>query len=414
MTGDYEVLMLCSMAAPFAGGDSLSEEAKYRLSYAVFNKLVATRPASIFDTRTLRCRAIDCLRSFRASIRPDACAFRVVRIGDVVDDSRGVVRHTVEPGLIEDPFLTSIEARVGRLHARQRLGIECDCEAQVFGQTLNFFHTQNLSVSLSVTEWVLKIAGLYWRGKKNAQNIIIRENIVTTPSLPSSFDGFTILHMSDLHADISEAAIERLSALLPRLAYDICALTGDFRGKTFGPFEGSLERIREVRRKLKSPVYAVLGNHDTIRMTPGLESMDIRVLLNESHSIERSGERVYIVGVDDPHFYRADNLEKAVANIPSEGFSILLTHTPEIFRQAAHADFDLLLAGHTHGGQICLPGGTPITLSAKLPRSLGSGAWTFGKMSGYTSAGVGTSLLPVRFNCPPEITLHRLTCANFS
>jgi uncharacterized protein len=324
------------------------------------------------------------------------------------------VRRTSEPSPVEDPFLASIEARVGRLHARQRLGIERDGDAHILGQTQNFFHVQNLTVSPSAIEWALKITGLYWRGKKNAQNIVIRKNTVTTSTLPRSFDGFTILHISDLHADKSEAAIKRLSALLPGLTYDICALTGDFRGETFGPFESSLERMREMRRELKGPVYAVLGNHDTIRMTPELESMDIRVLLNESHSIERRGERIYIVGVDDPHFYRADNLEKATANVPSEGFSILLTHTPEIFRQAAHADFDVLLAGHTHGGQICLPGGAPITLSSKLPRSFGSGAWTFGKMSGYTSTGVGTSLLPVRFNCPPEITLHRLTRDNVS
>ena len=89
-------------------------------------------------------------------------------------------------------------------------------------------------------------------------------------------------------------------------------------------------------------------------------------------------------------------------------FSILLSHTPEIYDRAAGAGFDLMLSGHTHGGQLCLPGGIPIRLEAKLPRSMAAGLWRHGEMVGYTTRGVGTSLLPVRLNCPPEITLHAL------
>ena len=310
--------------------------------------------------------------------------------------------------MLEDSVLKALEARVGRLHARQRLGIEKDHEAQVFGQGLNFFHIENLTSSHFLIEWILRLTGLYWRGRKNAERIVIRSNVIASEDLPKAFDGFTILHISDLHADMSEGAMANLGALLPEIAYDICVLTGDFRGKTFGPFEPSLARLRRLRAAMKGPVYAVLGNHDTIRMTPGLEAIDIPVLLNESLAIERGGERVHLVGVDDAHFYRADNLEKATANVPHDEFSILLSHTPEIYRQAAHADFNVLLAGHTHGGQICLPGGIPITLDSNLPRSMGSGAWMYGRLIGYTSVGAGSSVVPVRFNCPPEIALHRL------
>jgi len=155
-------------------------------------------------------------------------------------------------------------------------------------------------------------------------------------------------------------------------------------------------------------VYGVLGNHDTICMTPGLEQMGIRMLLNECEAIEHNGEHIHLAGIDDAHFYRADNIEKAGSAIPRGEFSILLSHTPEIYRQAAHADFDVLLSGHTHGGQICLPGGIPITLDSVLPRQMGSGAWKYRDMIGYTSVGAGSSVVPVRFNCPPEITLHRL------
>jgi predicted MPP superfamily phosphohydrolase len=202
--------------------------------------------------------------------------------------------------------------------------------------------------------------------------------------------------------------MRRLLALVGALKYDVCALTGDYRGKTYGPFEESLEGVKALRDRLKGPLYGVLGNHDSIRMTPELEAMGIRMLFNESEPIIRGHDQLYLAGVDDAHFYRTDDVEKAASKIPKDAFSILLSHTPEVYDQAARVGFDLMLSGHTHGGQLCLPGGFPIKLEAKLPRSLGAGAWHHGHMVGYTSVGVGTSLLPVRLNCPPEITLHTL------
>jgi predicted MPP superfamily phosphohydrolase len=143
-------------------------------------------------------------------------------------------------------------------------------------------------------------------------------------------------------------------------------------------------------------------------MVPGLEQMGIRMLLNECEIIECENQRIHLAGIDDAHFYRVDNIEKAALSIPADEFSILLSHTPEIYQQAAHADFNLLLSGHTHGGQICLPGRVPITLDSVLPRHMGAGAWKYRDMIGYTSVGAGSSVVPVRFNCPPEITLHYL------
>jgi uncharacterized protein len=228
--------------------------------------------------------------------------------------------------------------------------------------------------------------------------------------LPAAFDGYTILHLSDLHVDISEGAMRCLVELLGGLRYDLCVLTGDYRGKTFGSFEPTLDGIARVKARIDGPVYAVLGNHDSIQMVPGLEAMGIRMLLNECETIARGDQQIYLAGIDDAHYFRVDNIEKAGAAIPEGAFSILLSHTPEIYRQAAHAAFNLLLSGHTHGGQICLPGSIPITLDAVLPRRLGAGAWRYHGMSGYTSVGVGTSIVPVRLNCPPEITLHHLRC----
>jgi hypothetical protein len=309
---------------------------------------------------------------------------------------------------MQPDVLQALERRLGRLHAKQRLGVEQDHEARVFGGGLNFFHIENWYSVQSMIRRTLQLTGLYWRGLRNAQRIQIRHNVVTRRDLPPLFDGFTILHISDLHVDMNAQPMARLIELLHEVRYDLCVLTGDYRGQTFGPYDAALEGLARVRQHLGTAVYAVLGNHDTIRMVPGVEDMGIRLLLNESAAITRGDERIYLAGIDDAHYYRVDNMDKAAAGIPAGGFSILLSHTPEIYRQAAHADFCVLLSGHTHGGQICLPRAIPITLDSALPRRLGSGAWKYHNMDGYTSVGVGSSIVPVRFNCPPEITLHHL------
>jgi uncharacterized protein len=307
-------------------------------------------------------------------------------------------------------IIEQLEERLGRLHAKQRLGIEDDHEGRVFGQGINFFHPENWYFSPTVIRGALKLSGLYGRARRNAENVQIRRHDIILSELPDAFDGYTILQISDLHVDMNQGAMQRLIELLPELRYDLCVLTGDYRGKTFGPYDATLEGIARMRAHITGPVYGVLGNHDTIRMVPALEEMGIRMLLNETEPLARGAQRMHLAGIDDAHYYRVDNIEKAASQIPDGEFSILLSHTPEIYRQAAHADFDLLLSGHTHGGQICLPGAIPVTLDATLPRRMGSGPWRYRRMVGYTSVGVGSCIVAVRLNCPPEITLHRLRC----
>jgi predicted MPP superfamily phosphohydrolase len=309
---------------------------------------------------------------------------------------------------VDKDILRKLEERLGPLHAKQRLGIETDHEAQVFGQGLTFFHLENLYLAPAIIRNALKLTGLYWRARRNAERIVVRRNDVRFAALPSLFDHYTILHISDLHVDMNEAAMQNLIQLVGGLQYDLCVLTGDYRGKTFGPFEAAMEGVAKVRAHLKQPIYGVLGNHDTIQMVPAMEAMGIRMLLNECEVIARSDQRIFLAGIDDAHFFRVDNIEKAALQIPDSEFSILLSHTPEVYRQAAHANFNLMLSGHTHGGQICLPGSIPIKLEAVLPRRMGAGAWQYQNMSGYTSVGAGSSVVPVRLNCPPEITLHCL------
>jgi uncharacterized protein len=309
---------------------------------------------------------------------------------------------------MDEEIQRKLEIRLGPLHAKQRLGIERDHEAQTFGQGLTFFHLENWDSGRWIIRNVLKATGLYWRARRNAQRILIKHNEAWFKGLPPLFEGFTILHISDLHADMNKVAMKNLVKLLGDMQYDLCVLTGDYRGETFGPFQAALDGVAQVRAHLREPIYAVLGNHDTIQMVPGLEAMGIRVLLNECEIINRGDQQIYLAGIDDAHFFRVDNIEKAAFPIPHGEFSILLSHTPEVYRQAAHADFNLMLSGHTHGGQICLPGSIPIKLEAVVPRRMGSGAWQYHDMTGYTSVGAGSSVVPVRLNCPPEITLHRL------
>jgi predicted MPP superfamily phosphohydrolase len=309
---------------------------------------------------------------------------------------------------MDEHILRKLEERLGVLGARQRLGIETDRAAQLFGQGLLSFHIDNWHPIHSVIRNALKLTGLYWRGHRNTGNIFAKRNDLMFKELPPVFDGFTVLHLSDMHVDMNEAAMQRLIELVGDMRYDICVLTGDYRGKNFGPFDATLNGVARVRAHLQEPVYGVLGDHDTIQMVPGLEAMGIRMLLNESDVIVRGDQQIYLAGIDDAHGLKADDIKKAALQIPRGEFSILLSHTPEVYRQAAQANFDLMLSGHTHGGQICLPGSIPIILDAVLPRGMGAGAWQYQDMAGYTSVGAGSSVVPVRLNCPPEITLHCL------
>jgi uncharacterized protein len=304
--------------------------------------------------------------------------------------------------------LQDLITRIGAEHVERRLIVETEHEAQLFGQGLIFFNFENWYSAPRIIRSALKLFGLYGRARRNADHIVVRRNTLEFVNLPEAFDNFTILHLSDLHVDLSEGAMRHLVSIVRDLRYDICVLTGDYRGKTYGPFEKSLKGMNELRAQLKGPLFGVLGNHDSIYMAPALEAMGIRMLFNECEMIVRDGQQIFLAGVDDPHFYRADDIEKAASRIPEVAFSILLSHTPEVYDRAACAGFDVLFSGHTHGGQLCLPGGIPIKLEARLPRAMGAGAWRHAGMVGYTSAGVGTSLLPVRLNCPAEITLHTL------
>lgn len=309
---------------------------------------------------------------------------------------------------LTDEMRIWLEQRIGRIHLQQRIGFEQDYEARVFGKGRTFFHIENWYSIHSVMRNMLRLAGLHGRGQRNARDIHVTHNSISLPHLPAGFEGFRILHISDLHLDMSEDMPAALINAVRELEYDVCVLTGDFRAKTFGPYEEAIRGLQRVRAHLSDQVVGILGNHDSIRMLPGIEDLEIKMLMNESMKIERQGSAIYLAGIDDPHYHRVDNLEKASDNVPVGEVSILLSHSPEVYRQAAYANFDLMFCGHTHGGQICLPGGVPIMCNANSPRYMCSGNWQFNDLKGYTSAGSGVCVVDVRLNCPPEVTVHEL------
>jgi predicted MPP superfamily phosphohydrolase len=304
--------------------------------------------------------------------------------------------------------LASLEKRIGGGHLRQRLDLERDHESQVFRRGTHFFHLENWYSSPALLRVVLTMTGLHGRGRRNAERIQLRRQDVTLARLPAAFGGYTLLQLSDLHLDMSESHLSNLIQRVQDLEYDLCVLTGDFRFRTFGPYAPALSALARLRPHLHKPTYAVLGNHDTIRMVSRMEALDIRVLMNESVRIERAGEVIHLAGIDDAHYFRTHDLDHASRDIPRDTCAILLSHTPEPYREAAQAGFSLMLCGHTHGGQICLPGGIPIITDSDAPRAYARGPWRFDTLTGFTSVGCGSSIIDVRLNCLPEVTLHRL------
>lgn len=283
-------------------------------------------------------------------------------------------------------------------------------DTRVFGGGATFFHPENSLLSESLLRGLLKITGMLDRGRRNAMDIRVRENPVSLPRLPESFDGFRVLQISDLHVDSRPEFATRLAEVVAPLDYDLCVLTGDYRFHTKGDIRPCLMGLSLLREALKGDVFAVLGNHDSSEMIPDMLAMGYELLFNASVPLERGDDRVYLVGVDDPHFFQTDDLEKALIQVPEGITRVLLAHSPEIYQVAESADVDFMLCGHTHGGQIALPGGKVLYKNARCPTRLASGNWQYGSLKGYTSVGAGSSVLDVRFNCRPEVVLHRLHC----
>lgn len=261
-------------------------------------------------------------------------------------------------------------------------------------------------------EWAFRLSGLYGLGHRNFRDLHIVQHRFEVPGWPADLEGLRVLQLSDLHLDLDPGLVPVVVDLLSdeSLQYDLAVVTGDFRDSTYGDFTESLRLTREVVEALRPPVFGVLGNHDYIDMAPVLEDMGMTMLLNESVRVQLNGRAsgVWLTGIDDPHLYRTGMVARAASAIPEDerGAAIFLSHAPEAFAEAGAAGFKVFLCGHTHGGQICLPGGHPLLTHCRAPRFCARGGWRYGEMHGYTTTGTGGCGAALRLNCPPEIVLH--------
>ncbi len=259
----------------------------------------------------------------------------------------------------------------------------------------------------------LDLCGLYKILARRATRIQIVENDLWLVGLPGEFEGARLLHLTDLHIDGPPGFGETLTSTCRELDFDVAVITGDLRLDTRGPVDAALRELESLVPVLgacRHGAYAVLGNHDTLDMVEPLESLGLRYLLNESLRIGAGEGRggVWLVGVDDAHFFGTDDLPAAFADVPVEDVALFLCHSPDLILEAAAAFADVYLCGHTHGGQICLPGGTPLVSNASCARRFIAGPWQYGALRGYTSRGCGFSGVPLRSFCRPEIVIHTL------
>jgi predicted MPP superfamily phosphohydrolase len=271
-------------------------------------------------------------------------------------------------------------------------------------------YTENRRAIKRTVKAGLWLTGLRRRGVRNALHPVLKQLRLTFDSLPEAFHGFRILHLSDLHIDGVPGLAECLAERLSDLDVDLCVLTGDYRFLTFG----SCHNVYPPMAHLLTAVNArhgtvgILGNHDAAEMVPEFERLGIRMLVNESLRLQRDEHSIWLVGLDDPHYFGCDDLPGALLEVPEEAFKVLLVHTPEMLEDAAQSGIHLYLCGHTHGGQICLPFLGPVVTHAKCPRKYARGAWQYQQVQGYTSSGVGCSGVLARFLCPPELVLIEL------
>ena len=243
-------------------------------------------------------------------------------------------------------------------------------------------------------------------------NVEVRRLSLTLPRLPKEFNGYRLVHVSDLHADRwmtparLSSAVDRINAEAP----DLVAITGDFvtrslfysTGHFAPPLAGALSRLQA-----HDGVVAVLGNHDhsvgAEAVRQPLPRAGIRELANEVYAVRRAGAAMHVAGVDD-HKKGLDRLDLVLEEL-EEGAAILLAHEPDFADQSSKSgSFDLQLSGHSHGGQIRLPLVGPVFLPP-LSRKYPAGLYRVGDMFQYTNRGLGVAHLRLRFLCRPEITV---------
>ena len=261
-----------------------------------------------------------------------------------------------------------------RLRPRVRLRELRSC--QIVSDPLRYFlNFEDAFYYHFIMKTSFRILGLYERGKQNALQVQKSSVTFYFPDLPRSFEGYRILYLSDLHLDGLDGLTEKVEALVRTLPVDLCVVGGDLRMETHGPYSEALSRFMRVLSSIQANdgILGILGNHDCLEFVKPLEREGVSFLINDARSIERNGDRIWFVGVDDPHYYKCHDLGLAFEGVPPDAFAIFLAHSNEIYREASRYFPRLYLCGHTHAGQIQIPPFGPIFTHSSAPRSLVQG-----------------------------------------
>jgi predicted MPP superfamily phosphohydrolase len=263
--------------------------------------------------------------------------------------------------------------------------------------------------ALAVVDTAIRPTPLYRLGRRNALDLSLVEFDVDFADLPPAFDGYRILHVSDTHLDVFPELAPAARKLLDGVEVDMLALTGDVHGSARAPVARSVALLGEAlgSARVHGQRLAVLGNHDPVDMADALAQAGFDVLANRSLVVRRADGELRITGLDDVHNFYTDAARAALDDHAGE-FRIALVHSAEVADHADEAGYALYLCGHTHGGQICLPGGRPVVTHLKRCRHAARGLWRQGRMTGYTSCGLGVATPSVRFNSRGEVTLITL------
>lgn len=245
------------------------------------------------------------------------------------------------------------------------------------------------------------------------QSVEVSRIDVKLNDLPTGFEGLTIAQLTDIHHGLYTGVdyIHRCVEIVNSLQPDIIALTGDFTygGKRYvGPCAEALSGLRA-----RVGVYAVLGNHDyyvgASLVATALKTAGCSMLIDGLDRLELRGEKLWLAGTDDL-YYGTTDIKKLLRDIPRQAPRIVLAHNPDFIEEFAAKDqrVDLMISGHTHGGQIRFPvAGAPHVSSAYGQQYI-IGLNRKDNMQIYTSRGIGTVLLPTRVDCPPEIVMLTL------
>jgi uncharacterized protein len=239
--------------------------------------------------------------------------------------------------------------------------------------------------------------------------LTVEHKSIQLDRLPKAFDGFRIVQLSDVHHGpfSDREQIERAVETANRLQPDLIALTGDYISKERHYAAPCAEMLGKL--KARHGVYAVLGNHDhwtdAALITDLFRAEGITVLINEGMHFELNGSAFWLAGVDDT-MVGLEDLSLALAGAREDEMKLLLAHNPIILRRAARASVDLVLSGHTHGGQVAIRGER--TASGRPRKRLLKGLWRQGNTQIYVNRGLGTVVLPIRYGCPPEVSLLEL------